>query len=173
MPSAAGVTGTARAAPGVVREQPRERNWWPWAIAAGVAALALMFLFNRTSKNRAVTARSASEQSSPERTRLAAASTQVYFGSGDVSIDDEDRRKIANVAQSVRGQDCAVEITGYTDRSGDEEQNLEVAKDRAVAVRDALVAEGVSEAKIVMDPPTVVTGTGTDAEARRVDIEVR
>jgi OmpA-OmpF porin, OOP family len=173
VPTAAGVTGAARPVPGVVREQPRERNWWPWAIAAGVAALALMFLVNRTGEDRAVTAGSAGQEASPERTRLAAASTRVYFGSGDVTIDDEDRRKIANVAESVRAEDRSVGITGYTDRSGDQEQNLEVAKNRAVAVRDALVAEGVSEARIVMDPPTVVTGTGTDAEARRVDIEVR
>jgi cytochrome c oxidase subunit II len=112
-------------------------------------------------------------QQGPERTRLAAASTRVYFGSGDASIDSEDRRRIADVAQTVKSQDRAVAVTGYTDRTGNQEQNLEVAKNRAVAVRDALVAEGVSESKILLEPPAVVTGTGNDAEARRVDIEAR
>lgn len=150
----------------------RDRNWTPWAIAAGIAALALLFLFNRTDDERGdVTAHAPSQASS--QLRLASAATRVYFEHGDTSIDAEDRRKIADVAQTVKDHDRAVAITGYTDRTGSEEQNANVAKDRAVAVRDALVAEGVEESRIVMDPPAVVTGTGNDAEARRVDIQER
>ena len=161
-------SATARAAPTVTRE----RNWWPWAIAAGLAALALVFMFNRTSDDQGLTAQSPS-QSSRERVRLASAATRVYFGRGDTSIDAEDRRKIASAAESAKTHDRAVAVTGYTDRTGNDQQNIAVAKDRAVAVRDALVAEGVAESRIVMDPPGVVTGTGSDAEARRVDIEER
>jgi OmpA-OmpF porin, OOP family len=148
----------------------RERNWWPWAIAAGIAALALVLLFNRTGDERPVTAQAPPQASSG--VRLASAATRVYFNRGDTSIDAEDRRKIADVAHTVRSHDRPVAITGYTDRTGNEDQNVAVAKDRAVAVRDALVAEGVEESKIVMDPPAVV-GTGNDAEARRVDIQER
>jgi outer membrane protein OmpA-like peptidoglycan-associated protein len=163
----AAATSALRPAPATT-----ERNWWPWAIAAGVAAIALMFFVNRTGEESS-TQTALSTQPTQERTRLASASTRVYFGSGEASIDAEDRRKIADVAESARNHDRPVAITGYTDQTGDQEQNLAIAKDRAVAVRDALVAEGVSESRIVMDPPAVVTGTGTDAEARRVDIQER
>jgi K(+)-stimulated pyrophosphate-energized sodium pump len=51
--------------------------------------------------------------------------------------------------------------------------NEELAKNRVIAVVDALKAAGVSEALIRMEPPIFVeagAGDGTDAEARRVDI---
>ena len=55
------------------------------------------------------------------------------------------------------------------------EHNLELAKNRAKAVQDALVVEGVVVETITMKPPmfhTIIgtTGTGTAAEARRVEI---
>jgi len=51
-------------------------------------------------------------------------------------------------------------------------KNEELAKSRALAVRDALKAAGVPEASMEMRPPMFVeTGAGGgDAEARRVEI---
>ena len=152
-------------AAGVRREADRKTGGWlPWAIAAGVGALGLLFFFNRNERPDAGTVAVAPVSDD---------TTRVYFDSGQASIDQEDRIKIASVAGSVRDQGREVAITGYTDRTGDRDQNLEVAKSRAVAVREALVAEGVSESKITMAPPAEVTGTGADEEARRVDIELR
>jgi cytochrome c oxidase subunit 2 len=48
--------------------------------------------------------------------------------------------------------------------------NEELAKERAQAVRSALVAAGVPEARTTLAPPTSVTGGADDAEARRVEI---
>lgn len=61
-------------------------------------------------------------------------------------------------------------VTGFTDRTGNPDQNLELAKERAQAVKDGLVAEGLNESEVVMKPPSFVTGSGSDAEARRVEI---
>jgi outer membrane protein OmpA-like peptidoglycan-associated protein len=63
-----------------------------------------------------------------------------------------------------------VDLTGYADSSGDPTQNAEIAKNRALAVRDALQAEGVDAASINMKPPASFTGSGGDAEARRVEV---
>lgn len=147
----------------------RKARWLPWAIAAGVAALALSFIMNRTDH------RGAERTASNERTNASTESTTVYFDSGEVTVNGEGRMRIASVAASAKGADDRVlAITGYTDSSGDPDQNMEIAKNRAVAVKDALVAEGVTESQIVvMDPPAAVTGTGTDAEGRRVEIELR
>lgn len=158
-------------------ERHRKSRWLPWAIAAGVAALVLSLFFNRGGidrRERAATATPAPAADNTGRTRLASvSSTQVYFESGEANIDSEDRREIARMAQSSKAEGRPIAVTGHTDRSGDQTQNLELAKNRATAVRDALVAEGVSESNIEMAPPAVVTGAGTDREARRVDIEVR
>ena len=152
----------------------------PWAIAAGIAVMALV-LFNRLGTHPANNTRTAgttatdtaTEGSNMQRRRLALVETRVYFNSGETAIGNDDRQKIANLAQSAKQQNSTVSVTGYTDRTGDRNQNREIAKSRASAVRDVLVLEGVGESKIVMQPPAEVTGTGTDAEARRVDIEVR
>ena len=55
------------------------------------------------------------------------------------------------------------------------EKNLEIAKNRAKAVQDALVTNGVAVDTITLKAPlframTGTTGTGSDAEARRVEI---
>ena len=145
----------------------------PWGIAAAVAALGVLFFVNRTSEQQEVpggAVQIAEVPAESEPLRVASAdSTRVYFESGDASIDAEDRQRIADMAQSARSSDRAVAITGYTDQTGDEAGNADLARDRATAVRDALLNEGLEEGRIVMDPPKVLT----DEEAERVDIDMR
>jgi outer membrane protein OmpA-like peptidoglycan-associated protein len=158
-------------------QKVRDKPWMPWAIAAGIAVFGVLFLVNRTSEHQeapggAVQIAEVADRS--ERVRVATVdSTQVYFESGDASIGQDDRRRIADVATSVRDTEQSLGVTGYTDRTGDQDQDLELARDRAQAVREALVSEGIREDRIVMDPPRSDTGAGTDEEARRVDIDAR
>ena len=63
-------------------------------------------------------------------------------------------------------------ITGYADKTGNAAGNVELAKKRAVAVRDELVKLGVDGRRIKLAPPAEVTGSGSDDQARRVDISV-
>jgi outer membrane protein OmpA-like peptidoglycan-associated protein len=170
--------GNAAASPPPASVQKtRDKPWMPWAIAAGIAVFGVLFLVNRTSEHQEApggAVQIAEIADSSDRLRVATAdSAQVYFESGDASIGQDDRRRIADMATSVRDTEQSLGITGYTDRSGDQDQNLELAKDRAQAVREALVSEGIREDRIVMDPPRSVTGAGTDEEARRVDIDTR
>ena len=65
-----------------------------------------------------------------------------------------------------------MEVTGYADKRGSVERNRRIAEERAKAVRDALVAAGVEQDRIVMKAPATVTGSGTDADARRVEIRL-
>ncbi len=48
--------------------------------------------------------------------------------------------------------------------------NAELAKQRAFAVRDALKALGVAEDKIELKKPEETTASGSNAEARRVEV---
>jgi len=64
-----------------------------------------------------------------------------------------------------------VEI-GYADKTGNAAANVELAKKRAIAVRDELVKLGVEPRRVQLAPPVSVTGAGSDDQARRVDISV-
>ncbi len=66
-----------------------------------------------------------------------------------------------------------VVVSGYHDPTGDAAHNEELAKQRAQAVKAALMAAGVTEAQIEMVKPVVTTGSGDLAEARRVEVTVR
>jgi OmpA-OmpF porin, OOP family len=157
-------------APAYEPARPKRSGWLPWVIAAGIAVLAILLILNRPSQRDMVpTAQTTGERAAGPST----ATTQVYFDTGATTLNGEGRQKIASVAESAKGQDRAIAVIGYANNSGDREQGVEVAKNRAVAVKDALVAEGVAESRIVMDPPATMSGAGTEAEARRVDIELR
>jgi outer membrane protein OmpA-like peptidoglycan-associated protein len=62
-------------------------------------------------------------------------------------------------------------VMGYADPRGSAELNAELSKNRAFAVREALVADGIAEEAIEMRKPSDVTDETTSlANGRRVDI---
>ena len=64
-------------------------------------------------------------------------------------------------------------VSGFHDASGNAAANAELAKQRAVAVRDLLVVAGVPAERIVLEKPAVTTGGADSREARRVEVTVR
>ncbi|MCY1562671.1 hypothetical protein D9M68_1001080 [compost metagenome] len=63
-------------------------------------------------------------------------------------------------------------LSGFHDATGDPAFNAELAKQRAIVVRDALVGAGVAEARMELKKPEQTTGTGNNAEARRVEVMI-
>lgn len=63
-------------------------------------------------------------------------------------------------------------LSGFHDPSGDPAKNAELAKARAKAVREALVARGVDAARIALRKPEQVSADGPAEEARRVEIRL-
>ena len=100
---------------------------------------------------------------------------RVHFETGSDSVSAAGKRILNGYAQALKANpDAKVELSGYADPSGDAAKNLELAKARAVTVRDALVADGIAEERIALVKPTdVIVGQGHDADARRVDIVLR
>ena len=83
----------------------------------------------------------------------------------------DDSARIQRAAEYLRANPgTAVAITGFADKTGGGPTNEELAKERAQAVRSALVAAGVPESRTTLAPPGSVTGGADDAEARRVEI---
>ncbi|HOW47816.1 MAG TPA: efflux RND transporter periplasmic adaptor subunit [Rubrivivax sp.] len=106
----------------------------------------------------------------PPSAAAPAASIRVQFDSGQATLGAEAQQLLQRAAQGMQGQTGMIDITGHTDRSGSRDANVELAKRRALAVRDALVAAGVSAERLRLKPPQDVVGSGSDADARRVEI---
>jgi K(+)-stimulated pyrophosphate-energized sodium pump len=97
---------------------------------------------------------------------------KFYFASGKTELAPGASTALADVVAGV-GQGKKAVLSGYTDASGDPAQNAELAKQRALAVRDVLKAAGVAEDKVELMKPETVTGTGDMAEARRVEVKLQ
>ena len=96
---------------------------------------------------------------------------KVFFEVGSSALPADATAAVNTAAEFLKGKsDAKLDLTGYTDKSGDVEKNLELAKERAKAVREALKAAGVPEDRINMKPPVSITGSGDNAEARRVEL---
>lgn len=94
-----------------------------------------------------------------------------YFATGKADL--------ANGAVAVLGDAIAAAkagkrlvISGFHDATGDPAFNIELAKKRALAVRDALVGAGVAESSVELNKPEETTGSGNMAEARRVEVVI-
>ena len=80
---------------------------------------------------------------------------------------------IKAIAAMVKDKaDVKVQVSGFTDKTGDADKNKELAKARAMAVRDALKAAGIPEDRIVLKRPDLVMSMGSTEEARRVELTV-
>jgi photosynthetic reaction center cytochrome c subunit len=95
---------------------------------------------------------------------------RVLFRLDRTDLDADAKATIDRVAAAMKSnRDLKVNLSGYADRSGGLDHNLDLAKKRAFAVRDALKAAGVDEDRVVLRKPEIVVGT-LDADWRRVDI---
>lgn len=96
---------------------------------------------------------------------------KLYFVSGKTDLSDDAPALLKPVSDAIKaGQASKVAISGYHDKTGNPEQNAELAKNRAKAVRDELTRAGVTEAQIEMRKPIETEGSGDDREARRVEV---
>jgi K(+)-stimulated pyrophosphate-energized sodium pump len=101
------------------------------------------------------------------------APVSIYFEVGKQDLPADAPAQLAALAEAVRADPAKmIDISGYTDATGDPARNEELAKERAKAVREALKAAGVPEERINMKKPEVITGSGTEAQARRVEVSL-
>lgn len=96
---------------------------------------------------------------------------KFYFASGKSDLAPGAVEALADaIAAGKAGQKLV--ISGFHDSTGDPAKNAELAKQRALAVRDALKAAGVAESGIELKKPETATGSGNNAEARRVEVVI-
>ena len=97
---------------------------------------------------------------------------KFYFASGSADLAPGAADALGDVVKGVAAGQTAV-ISGYHDTTGDPAQNEELAKQRALAVRDALKALGIGDDKLDLKKPEAPTAPGSNAEARRVEVSLQ
>jgi K(+)-stimulated pyrophosphate-energized sodium pump len=97
---------------------------------------------------------------------------KLYFDTGKADLPADAAAKLAPLADKAKSGSAKVKVSGYHDASGSLEQNQELAKKRAFAVRDHLKTAGIAEDRIEMAKPELTQGSGDNAEARRVEIVI-
>ena len=97
---------------------------------------------------------------------------KFYFASGQSALAAGGAQALGQVVKEVASGKKAV-ISGFHDATGSAAVNAELAKKRALAVRDALQSLGVAADKVELKKPEQMTGAGSSAEARRVEIAVQ
>jgi len=99
---------------------------------------------------------------------------KVYFAVGKAELDAADQGVVARTVEALAAKAGGIVLlSGFHDPSGDAARNAELAKQRAQAVRDALVAGGVAADRIKFRKPESTVGTGSPEEGRRVEIRVQ
>jgi outer membrane protein OmpA-like peptidoglycan-associated protein len=98
---------------------------------------------------------------------------KFYFASGKADLAPGALDALGDaVAATKAGKKLLV--SGFHDTTGNPEQNAELAKQRAFAVRDALLGAGVAESSLELKKPEeTAAGEGNNAEARRVEVTIQ
>jgi outer membrane protein OmpA-like peptidoglycan-associated protein len=110
----------------------------------------------------------------PAAQPAAAGQASIYFELNAATPPASAPADLAPIIDALHRQsDAHAVVSGFHDASGDADKNAELAKQRAFAVRDALVAAGVAAERIELAKPAETVGGADPAQARRVDVTVR
>jgi photosynthetic reaction center cytochrome c subunit len=98
----------------------------------------------------------------------------IYFELDRSDLPTDAATTLASLVSFLKSNPEAVAVvSGYHDPTGNLEHNLELARNRAFAVRDFLVRQGIAQPRIDLAKPVETTGDGSLEEARRVEVSVR
>lgn len=184
--AASAVTGAGAAAAGAVAAKGGSAlmRWLPWIIGAAILAWALSGMRGCGQAEKVATPPAAPPVSAPVATPAPAPAAapaaaakpdpaKIYFASGKFDPPaDLGKMLDALVLYSRSNANAKLSISGFHDKTGNAEANIELAKSRAMGVKNALISAGVPEDRIMMQKPTETTGGADDKEARRVEVAV-
>ena len=142
-------------------------------VVGGVLALAI-FSTQRTKPPTKAAAPTSAQAAAMASADAGEPEARVYFETGSDALSNEAQAALTRAADAARADGGrSLLISGFHDASGDAAQNAELAKKRAMAVRHALEANGVTPDRLVLDKPALTTGGADTREARRVDVRLR
>ena len=124
---------------------------------------------NTTHQDAATAAQAASDAAS---VKVENGVVKFYFASGKADLAAGAGDALLDVIKGAKAGRKLM-ISGFHDATGDAGRNAELARQRALAVRDALKAAGVTEQQIELKRPEQMTASGSNAEARRVEVSLQ
>ena len=145
-----------------------------FGIIALVVGLVIGLSVYVTGQNRAPAPVAAVVAEEPEIAEVGEPLIKLYFDSGKAELPANAAEEVAKVVAKLQEEPAKlVLISGYHDETGGAAVNAEVAKARALAVKDALIGAGVPADKVNLRKPAITLGGGDAAEARRVEVRVQ
>ena len=111
----------------------------------------------------------------PEVAPVGDALVKVFFAvdSATLAVVDSEGVVVKTIEVLKLQPKAIVLLSGFHDPSGDAAHNAALARARAEAVRDALVAGGVEPQRVKLRKPESTVGSGSPEEGRRVEIRVQ
>lgn len=173
------------------------RGWLPWLLL-GAGILALILLLSRCGHHdaddvapMATDTAAASAMETPtgtaapvvvptgagitSETRAGKPVLVTYFDTGKAAVAPAFAEATAPLKDYLKANaGSSLAVSGFTDATGNAAANAVLSKNRAAAVKAALVAAGIPEAAIAMVKPADTTGaSGNNANGRRVEVTVK
>ena len=109
-------------------------------------------------------------------TEGSATGAKLYFAVGSADLAGDAVKGMEQLVAALKSKPTSqAVISGFHSAAGDLAQNQDLAKRRAFAVRDALKAAGIDEARVVLEKPqqTEANAAGEDPKARRVEVALK
>jgi len=98
---------------------------------------------------------------------------RLHFGLGSHALPEDSDNTLQSVIDALsENPETVAVVSGFHDPSGDLASNQRLAKNRAQAVQEKLLVMGVDADRLVLEKPFSTTGTGSDQEARRVEVRL-
>lgn len=97
----------------------------------------------------------------------------LYFDLGRSTVPANAAATLDKVVKAAGDKsELKIVLSGFHDASGDPQRNAELARERAQAVRTALVEKGLDASRVVLRKPEAARDDGPAREARRVEIRL-
>jgi K(+)-stimulated pyrophosphate-energized sodium pump len=98
----------------------------------------------------------------------------ITFASGVSAAPPGAAEQLAPMIASAKAAPSSkLILSGYHDASGDPAINAEIAKNRALSIKQLLLAGGIEEQAIVLEKPQSALGGAEGEQARRVEVSLR
>lgn len=97
----------------------------------------------------------------------------LYFGNSQDHNPTDPGETLAVVIEFLQSNSSSTAIiSGYHSQIGNYDYNQDLSYRRAEGIRQTLLASGVDDSRIILEKPVETTGSGSAAEARRVEVSV-
>jgi K(+)-stimulated pyrophosphate-energized sodium pump len=110
----------------------------------------------------------------PATTLAKPEAVSLYFDINKTMPPDNAAAALDSLVNYSRANPNAkIAISGYADKTGDAAKNAQLAKERAIAVKNQLISAGAPESSIMFQKPNEITAdSSNNKESRRVDVYV-